>query len=225
MTIRKSIYYSLLIPQAIGQLVLFIGFRDEKAEFRIYYTFSILLVSVIGLIFGVLISVLFRTPRKERWFYACGQLIAFAILMGFIIKKNTKLADREEKFRNASNSYLYLYQDSLPFNMKNEKIAIEKLSSKFKKPNSFLLTSLYTFPRDTTISGKKSTAYEIYLAYDTIESDSLFSKIILLNDRAYIEKFNTYANTDEEFQRILSEIPREFKKTPDSAKHVTEIEH
>jgi hypothetical protein len=225
MTTRKAIIYSLLIPQVIGQLILFISFLYGNDYSFIPFTLSILVVSILGLIFGVIISVIFKTPRKERWFYASGQILAFGLVLIFILKKSSDSENREDKFKNARDRYLYLYHDSLYSDMRIERTAIEKLESEFDAPNSFLLNTHFTIPHDTIISGKKTTVYDVYFAYDAVEKDSLFSKIIVLNDSAFIVKFNVDVNSDEEFQRIQTDVPREFKKIPDSLLQAREINY
>lgn len=202
MTIKKTIIYSIFIPQAIGQLIIFICFHGKIPDHSNSYALSLLLLSILGLIFGVILSVLVRKPGKEPWFYVSGQILAFGLLLGFILKENTGLVNRENKFKNASDRYLYIYQDNLPFDQKIEKIAIEKLESKFDKPNAFLLSQIYTRHIDTIVSGNKTINHIVYFTYDILERDSLFSKISVLNDTAYIVKFNADATKDNELELL-----------------------
>jgi hypothetical protein len=41
----------------------------------------IIAITVLGLILGMLLSVLIRRPKLERWFYLIGQVVAFGVIV------------------------------------------------------------------------------------------------------------------------------------------------
>jgi energy-coupling factor transporter transmembrane protein EcfT len=196
----KAIVYSLLVSQAVVQLILFIFFRHEEEGTRIGYIFISFFFSFVGLLFGILLCIISNTKEHEGKLYFAGQIIAFGLLLYLYIDRNSPEKVRARKFENASDSYQYIYMDpdTLNLNLKPTQLAIVKLESQFNKRNSFLLNSYSIVYGDTLISGKPVKKYTFYVFYDIPEQDSLFSKIIVVNDSTYIEKFNADPRIDED---------------------------
>jgi hypothetical protein len=196
----KAIVYSLLITQAVVQLILFIFFRHEEEDTRINYIFISFFFSLVGLLFGIMLCIISKTDEHEGKLYFAGQIIAFGLLLYLYIDRNSPEKIRAGKFENASDSYQYIYMDSdtMNLNLKPTQLAIAKLESQFDKRNSFLITSYTIGYSDTLVSGKTAKKYIFYVFYDIPEKDSLFSKITVFNDSTYIEKFNVDPRTDEE---------------------------
>ena len=196
----KAVVYSLLITQAIVQLILFIFFRNEDQSTRIGYIFNSFFFSFIGLCFGILFYVGTEMDYSETGCYFAGQLFSFLILLAVYLDSETPEKKRAKRFKNASDSYLYIYQDTNTLNvyLKPTQLAIAKLESQFDNPNGFLLTRHIASHHDTVISGKTMPIYTVYAFYDVPEKDSLFSKIIVFNDSISIEKFNADVRVDEE---------------------------
>ena len=196
----KAIIYSILITQAVVQLILFIFFRNEDKSTRIDYIFNSFIFSIIGLLFGIILNIKAEMERRERELYFAGQILSFLVLLALYLDRNTPEKARAKRFENAGDSYLYIYQDTDTLNLylKPTQLAIAKLESQFDGPNSFLLTNYVTGHHDTLITGNVTPIYTVYAFYDVPEKDSLFSKIIVLNDSTFIEKFNADVRVDEE---------------------------
>ena len=198
----KAIVYSLLITQAVVQLILFIFFRHEDESTRIDYIFISFIFSFIGLFFGIMLCVVSEMEEREGECYFAGQLLSFLILLGLYLDRDTPEKIRAKKMENARDSYQYIYQDSDTSNvyLKPAQLAIARLESQFDKPNSFLLTRYIISQHDTLISGNTAPIYAVYVFYDIPEKDYLFSKITVLKDSSFIEKFNADPNVDEEIK-------------------------
>lgn len=200
----KAIVYSLLITQAVVQLILFIFFRNEEESTRINYILNSFIFSIVGLLFGVIFSIGAEMKNRERELYFAGQIFSFLILLALYLDSDSPEKRRAKRFENASDSYRYIYQDTDTLNLylKPTQLAIAKLESQFDEPNSFLLTNYFTGHHDTLVSGNVTPVYTVYAFYDVPEKDSLFSKIIVFNDSTYIEKFNAEVSVDEEVEWI-----------------------
>lgn len=198
----KAIIYSILITQAVVQLILFIFFRNEEKSTRIDYILNSFIFSIIGLLFGIILYIKAEMEGRERELYFAGQILSFLILLALYLDSNTPEKMRAKRFKNASDSYQYIYQntDTLNVNLRPTQLAIAKLESQFDSPNSFLLTNYVTGHHDTLIMGNVIPIYTVYAFYDVPEKDSLFSKIIIFNDSTYIEKFNADPSVDEEIK-------------------------
>lgn len=201
----KAVAYSLLITQAIVQLILFIFFRNEDASTRIDYILNSFIFSFIGLCFGILFYVGTEMDYSEIGCYFAGQLFSFLILLAIYLDRNTPEKARAQRFKNARNSYLYIFQDTNTLNeyLRPTQLAIAKLETQFDNPNGFLLTNHIASHRDTLISDEIMPIYTVYAFYDVPEKDSLFSKIVIFNDSISIEKFNADARVDEEVNSPL----------------------
>jgi hypothetical protein len=200
----KAIVYSILITQAVVQLILFIFFRNEEESTRINYIFNSFIFSIIGLLFGIIFCIGAEMKNRERELYFAGQIFSFLILLALYLDSDSPEKRRAKRFENASDSYRYIYQDTDTLNLylKPTQLAIAKLESQFDKPNSFLLTNYFTGQRDTLVSGNLTPIYTVYAFYDVPEKDSLFSKISVFNDSTYIEKFNADVSVDEEVKGL-----------------------
>jgi branched-subunit amino acid transport protein AzlD len=202
----KAIIYSLLITQAVVQLILFIFFRNEEASTRIDYIFNSFIFSIIGLLFGIILCI--AETEEKGVLYFVGQILSFLILLALYLDRETPEKIRAKRFENASDSYVHIFQDTDTLNvyLKPTQLAIAKLESKFNNPNSFLLTNYLTGYHDSLVSGNITPVYIVYAFYDVPEKDSLFSKIIVFNDSAYIEKFNANPRVDEEIQSLPRQL-------------------
>lgn len=206
----KAIVYSLLITQAVVQLILFIFFRHEEEEARIDYIFISFFFSFVGLLFGIMLCIISNTDEHEGELYFAGQILSFLILLGLYLDRNSPEKIRARKFENASDSYQYIYMDSdtMNLNLKPTQLAIAKLESQFDKRNSFLLTSYTIRYSDTLVSGNVAKKYTFYVFYDIPEKDYLFSKITVFNDSTYMEKFNADPSVDEDIK--LMNLAKEY---------------
>lgn len=198
----KAIVYSLLITQAVVQLILFIFFRHEEEDTRIGYIFISFFFSIVGLFFGIMLCIIANREENEGGLYFAGQIIAFGWLLYLYFDGDTPEKIRAKKFENARDSYQYIYQDSDTSNvyLKPAQLAIARLESQFDKRNSFLLTRYTISQHDTLIAGNTAPIYAVYVFYDIPEKDNLFSKITVLKDSSFIEKFNADPNVDEEIK-------------------------
>lgn len=198
----KAIVYSILITQAVVQLILFLFFRNEEEATRISYIFITFFFSFVGLLFGVILCTVIDSEKNEGRLYFAGQILSFGILLFRYIDSDSPEKIRAKRFENASDSYRYIYQDTDTLNvyLKPTQLAIAKLESKFDTPNSFLLTNYVTGYHDTLVSGNITPIYTVYAFYDVPEKDSLFSKITVFKDSTFIEKFNADVRDDEEIK-------------------------
>lgn len=200
----KAIVYSLLITQAVVQLILFIFFRNEDESTRIGYIFISFFFSFVGLLFGIMLCILSNTGKNESCLYFAGQIIAFGWLLYLYLDGDSPEKIRAKRFENARDSYQMIYTGTnyQDIYLKPTQLAIAKLEARFDKPNSFLLTNYITSHRDTLVAGNITRIYTVYAFYDVPEKDSLFSKIIIFNDSSYIEKFNADPRVDEEIKPL-----------------------
>jgi hypothetical protein len=198
----KAIIYSLLITQAVVQLILFLFFRNEEEDTRINYIFISFFFSFVGLFFGIMLCIIAKTEENEGELYFAGQILSFLILLGLYLDRDTPEKSRAKRFENASDSYRYIYEDTNTLNLylKPTQLAIAKLESQFDKPNIFLLTNYVTDHHDTLISGNTTPIYTVYAFYDVLEKDSLFTKITVFKDSTFIEKFNGDVRVDEDIK-------------------------
>jgi hypothetical protein len=202
--IGKAIGYSLLITQAVVQLILFIFFRNEEEGTRIEYIFISFFFSFVGLFFGIMLCIIANTEENEGGLYFAGQIMAFGLLLYLYFDGDSAEKIRAKKFENASDSYQYIYQESDTLNvyLKPAQLAIARLESQFDRPNSFLLTRYLITQHDTLISGNTAPKYTVYVFYDIPEKDFLFSKITVFKDSTFIEKFNADSRVDEEIKKM-----------------------
>ena len=200
----KAIVYSLLITQAVVQLILFIFFHNEEEGTRIGYIFISFFFSFVGLLFGIMLCIIADKAENEGGLYFAGQIIAFGLLLYLYLDGDSPEKIRAKRFENASDSYQYIYQDTNTLNvyLKPAQLAIAKLESQFERPNSFLLTRYLITRHDTIISGNTAPIYTVYVFYDIPEKDNLFSKINVIKDSTFIEKFNADRSVDEEIEKL-----------------------
>ena len=113
----KAIVYSLLITQAVVQLILFIFFRNEDESTRIGYIFISFFFSFVGLLFGIMLCIMSNTGKNESGLYFAGPIIAFGWLLYLYLDGDSPEKIRAKRFENASDSYQYIYQDSDTLNV------------------------------------------------------------------------------------------------------------
>lgn len=236
MTIRKVLLYSLII--AIALCVLFsIPSIIKKDILVLWLILCVLPVWGIGIFIGVIICAIIQKKHAEPWFYITGQVIAFGSIITIVLYQIYLTETHELQFGNIEHNHSFvdlngdLPNDSLSLQPEYIKTAFIKLESEFDDPNSFHLTSYFTTKKDTALSTYTETVHTVYFAYNTNENKNkrLFSKVSVLENKAFIEIFNGDALHHGEFKLLkakhdqqsieqMNEFKKVLKELPDSTK-------
>jgi hypothetical protein len=234
MTIRKVLLYCLIIP--IVLCVLFsIPLIIKKDLLVLWLILFILPVWGIGVFIGIIICAIIQKKRAEAWFYITGQVIAFGSVIIFALYQRYLTETHELRFGNIEHNHSFVdlngdtANDSLLLHPEYIKTAFIKLEAEFDDPNSFHLTSYFTTKKDTALSTYAETVHTVYFAYNTNENKRLFSKVSVLENKAFMEIFNGDALHHGEYKLLkakneqwsieqTNEFIKALKELPDSTK-------
>jgi hypothetical protein len=180
--IKPVLKYCIPIYLLLGYTTLVALRRgDVSVEVLLVLLIPIAIIIVLGLFFGVFISVLIKKPNHESKFYWIGQLASILLVTAFFIyaweDNNHKRSNAEENeltIRNVTDS------DSRPFVLP----AFDSLKLKFKSPNDLHLNSVTSFVNDDGLT--------VYFAYNLIadHAKEYYSKYKVENGQARLVQFN-----------------------------------
>lgn len=151
----------------------------------------IAVIIVLGLFFGLLISVIARKPNHERKFYGIGQIISFMLIAGFLTygllvdtqPKRSKAEENEVMIRQLTDSITRAYVSR----------SFENLKSKFNSPNDLDVKSI------TEI--QQPEGYNIYFVYTLFDTKSkeYYSKYEVNTALVKLVQFNLDTRTNPGF--------------------------
>lgn len=180
--IKPVLKYCIPIYLLLGYATLVVLRRgDVSVEVLLVLLIPIAIIIVLGLLFGVFISVLIRKPNHERKFYWIGQLASFMLATTFFIYawedsqyKRSNAEENELTIRNVTDSI------SRPFVLP----AFDSLKLKFKNPNDLKLNSVTSFANDD--------GFTVYFAYNLVDNHikEYYSRYKVENGQARLVQFN-----------------------------------
>jgi hypothetical protein len=229
MTVRKAILLTLILPAAILSVALLTALVTENwnSSDVMIFLFIILGLWVIGLVIGVILSVIFKRPAKEPYFYISGQLIMILTIAAFfcIIRFNEWL--HEKQFGNIEHN-----MDAVTFwndfnRASNDSTALKafkKLESTFSNPNDFRLESWHSHKEDTVINNFVDSLQIVTFTYKENDNDELlFSKVTLLNDVARLDIVGEKASASAEYFKILKRRSKDDKNIQETLKELEKV--
>jgi hypothetical protein len=173
----------------------------------------------------VLLSVIFKKPAKEPWFYLFGQVLVFGCLITISVSEWIKDAKHDRQFGNIEHNHSLVELDnkdeSHSWFTKDQgyiKVAFRKLESGFTDPNSFHLTSFFTRKRDTTVTSYSDTIYSVYFSYEIAGKKEMFSKVSVFENKASIDIFNQGVESNGDYRKLKHDIDESAREVFDSAK-------
>ena len=154
----------------------------------------IAIVTVLGLFFGMVISVVIRKPNHERKFYWLGQLISFALIA---IPLTQAILDSNPPKRSiAEQNEITIREVTDTFSRQFVVPAFDSLKSKFKNPNDLNLNSVTTIEHDG--------GFSVYFAYNLFDNKTkeYYSKYEVKNDQIQLAQFNLDTHSTREYLHI-----------------------
>lgn len=217
MTVRKTILWTLALPLLLALIFsIMVTFQNV-----IIFLLTGIGLWIIGLVLGVLLSAAFKSPQKEPWLYITAQVTIFVGFTIILAVMNITEARAEKKTRNIKHNHLVVDLDSSYQVISQDhefiRTAFKKLESTFSNPNNFRLHSYFTKTKDTVLSTYTETVYSVYFAYSTEENDHLFSKISVLENKAYIDILNGDTETNQEYRKLRAKQDQDDQKGLKSA--------
>ena len=163
-----------------------------------------LVISGIGLLFGLLPSILIQRSSKEKIFYWVGQIAAFIVFYTWFISSMAPDLHRHTKKTNAQENEATIL--SLTDHGKEyfARIAFDSLELKFKTPDDFVLNTYIAFERDSTIDSQKHHIYTVYFSYtpNDDKTKELMAKYLVINHQAILAGFDIDKYDNPEYMRV-----------------------
>jgi hypothetical protein len=218
MTVRKAILSTIIVPAAFLCLIVVCALLKVQLHYNFFlFTIGIILLWPVGLLVGVIISVIFKRPAKEPFFYLGGELLVIITVMCLLIVDAHKTRQHEKKFGNIEHNLSeakfysdYPNVDSVPIK------ALRKLESTFSNPNDFRIESSFCYREDTVINNFIDTLRIVTFTYmQTGQLQLLFSKITVLNNIARLDIVGEKASASTEYAKVLKKkdkLDREFRR-------------
>ena len=169
--------------------------------------FIALIITAIGLLFGLVPSILIQRPAKEKIFYWVGQIVAFIVFYAWFINLIAPDFHKHSIKTNAQENEATIV--SLTDHGKEyfTRIAFDSLELKFKTPDDFVLNTYIAFERDSTIDSQKHHIYTVYFSYtpNDDKTKELMAKYLVINHQAILAGFDIDKYDNPEFMRAYKE--------------------
>jgi hypothetical protein len=167
----------------------------------IFLVVIIAIITGVGLLLGLIPSILIQRPAIEKAFYWIGQIISFIAFYTYFLysvnfgsDKKTNEQENEATMRSLTDNgkeYFGL-------------VAFDSLKLKFRTPDDFVLNTYTVFAQDSMVNAQKDPIYTVYFSY-TLKDDKeneLMAKYIVMDHQARLAGFNIDKNANEEFMRV-----------------------
>jgi hypothetical protein len=166
--------------------------------------FIALIISSIGLLFGLIPSILIQRASKEKIFYWVGQIAAFIVFYAWFINSMVPDLHKHTKKTTAQENEATILSLTNHGKEYFARIAFDSLELKFKTPDDFVLNTYIAFEHDSTIDSKKDPIYTVYFSY-TLKDDKtkeLMAKYLVIDHKAILASFDIDKYENAEFMRV-----------------------
>jgi len=161
-----------------------------------------LIITAIGLLLGLVPSILIQRPAKEKIFYWVGQVIAFIAFYLYFIPSLAPQVNKEKTNAQENEATIVsLTHDAHEYFVR---IAFDSLNQKFKNPDDFELNTYTVFAQDSTINSQKDSIFTVYFSY-TLKDDKtkeLMAKYIVIDRQATLKGFDIDKHDNPEYMRV-----------------------
>jgi hypothetical protein len=196
--IRKSTRVFIWIYVSVGILILNLSLWKEKRIDSHILPLIILLVILygLGLLFGLILSIIIRKPARENSFYFIGQSLSLGLLIFFLMKSYFEDAQKTYSERNEIT-----IRNTEPF----IETAYEKMKSNFASPNEYLIHTYYSIGHDSVENFEVKKLFVIYFVYNLKKNPktNYFSKFIVFNNNATLDEFQIQTTNNQEYKNLL----------------------
>lgn len=163
-----------------------------------------LIITAIGLLLGLVPSILIQRPAKEKIFYWVGQIVAFIVFYAWFINLIAPDFHKHSIKTNAQENEATIV--SLTDHGKEyfARIAFDSLELKFKSPDDFVFNTYIAFEQDSTIDSQKDSIYTVYFSYtlkDNKEKE-LMAKYFVIEHQAVLAGFDVDKYDNPEYMRV-----------------------
>lgn len=232
MTVRKVNLYSL------GAYALFIAGLLWLAKSRgnnnldwgdvVFFLFTALIAWAVGLLVGLVLSVIVKKPKVEPYFYLSGQIAVVSTLIIIMAVTGHDEAVKVRAVENirANHDLVDLEnREAIPYRMDYVRTAFLKLESASGDPNSFHLERFSSRYMDTLVNSAPDTIFSVLFTY--IKNDQVrFANVVVLDDSAEIKTIDAERKPAFDTRFInhgvwsrpmgLDEVNSRLKELPDS---------
>jgi len=121
-----------------------------------------LIIAAIGLLLGLVPSILIQSQSKEKTFYWTGQIISFIAFYTFFTYMMVHNFNKKTNAQENEATILSLTDNGREY---FGRVAFDSLKLKFKTPDDFVLNTYTIFVQDSTINSQKDSVYTVYFSY------------------------------------------------------------
>jgi hypothetical protein len=197
--IRKSTRVFIWTYVSIGILIFILSIWEKKRvswDILPYIVLSAVLYGL-GLLIGLILSIIIRKPARENSFYFIGQSLSLALLIFFLMKSYFEDAQKTYAERNEIT-----IRNTEPF----IETAYEKMKSNFPSPNEYLIHTYYSIGHDSIENFEVKKVFVIYFVYNLKKTPktNYYSKFVVFNNDATLEEFQIETNNNQEYKNLLN---------------------
>ena len=193
MTTRKVILLTLILPVLYSALMLRGTAGQDMSEKAIWVCIAFAFWAA-GLLAAVILTVIFKRPKAEPWFYLFTQLILPMMFVAYMIASGVNERKHERDFGNVDDNHnlLDIRNPELSPDMQHVRTAFVKLESTSSNPNSIVLMKYRSYWRDTVIGEHPDTMHRVYFTY-LKDKRVHWTKVMVLGDSAVIDSLELSA--------------------------------
>lgn len=160
-----------------------------------------LIITAVGLLLGLVPSILIQSPAKEKLFYWVGQIFSFIAFYTFFIylmvhdfNKKTTAQENEATIESLTNNGQEYFG----------RIAFDSLKQKFKTPDDFVLNTYTVFEQDSTINSQKDSIFTVYFSYmlKDDKAKELMAKYFVIDHQAILKGFDIDKHDNAEYMQV-----------------------
>ena len=205
-------FFLLYIVLVVIALAFSLGHREQMQHVAFPVMIFSAIFYIVGLLIGLVISILLRKPEKEPLFYLIGQLLPLFILL---------LTGIYVFYDNFNKPYFRINEERSEKLDPEIKLAYENLKSKFPSPNDFLFHTYAAYGNISRKNIQPDTSYTIYLEYNLKINPKLtyYSKYRVDKYGIQLLDFQVPADTSEEYRQIEN-TRNTFNKTVDKLESI-----
>ena len=160
-----------------------------------------LIITAIGLLLGLVPSILIQIPSKEKTFYWTGQIISFIAFYTFFIYMTVHDFNKKTTAQENEATIVSLTDHGKEY---FARIAFDSLELKFKTPDDFVLNTYIAFEKDSTIDSQKKHTYTVYFSYTLKDNKAkeLMAKYIVIDHQAILAGFDIDKYDSAEYMQV-----------------------
>jgi hypothetical protein len=197
--IRQSTRVLAWIYILIGILIFILSIWEKKRVDWSSTLLSIILLTglyALGLIIGLILSIIIRKPTRENSFYFIGQSLSLILFVFFLMKSY---------FEDAQKTYIERNENTIRNSQPYIETAYEKMKSNFSSTNDYLIHTYYCFGHDSVENYKVDSSFLVYFVYNLKKQPKTiyFSKFIVFKNAATLVEFQIETNNSQEYKYLL----------------------